>query len=165
MTIMKLTGWKRDVSYAVMAGGAVLAVLALGQYATFPNLPWFEALKKPSFNPPNWLFGPVWTTLYVMMAYAAWRVLRLPPSSVRTLALRLFFIQLGLNAAWSWMFFGAHSPALGLANIVVQLGVILATLYRFSQIDRVAAWCLIPLTAWVGYAAVLNAAVWWLNRG
>ena len=93
--------------------------LVAGQLATYPNLePWYAGLAKPSFNPPNWIFAPVWTTLFVLMAFSVWRILRLPRTSARRTALALLFIQIALNAAWSWMFFAAHSPALGMINIV-----------------------------------------------
>src|ERR1700733_8881267 len=88
----------------------VVAAVLLGQAATFPNLaPWYADLAKPSFNPPNWIFGPVWTTLYVLMAIAVWRVLGASASQKRA-ALNLFFVLLALNAAWSWLFFGLHNP-------------------------------------------------------
>ena len=93
----------------------VAAASVAGQLATYPNLaPWYAGLAKPSFNPPNWIFAPVWTTLFVLMAFSVWRILRLPQTSARGTALALFFIQLALNAAWSWMFFAAHSPAPGM---------------------------------------------------
>lgn len=155
---------RRDVAMATVAIVAVVAALLLGQAATIPNLaPWYANLVKPAFNPPNAVFGPVWTALYVLMAIAAWRVLRLPPSPARRTALILFFGQLALNVAWSWMFFAAHSPLLGLINVLPQWLVILATVVAFSRVDRPAAACLVPLAAWVGYAAILNAAIWWLN--
>ena len=157
--------WRRDIGVAVLPVVAVIAASLLGQLATFPNLaPWFAGLVKPSFNPPNWVFGPVWTTLYALMAFAAWRILKLPPSPARRTAMILFFGQLALNVAWSWMFFAAHSPLLGLVNIVPQLLVIVATLVAFARLDRIAGWCMAPLALWVGYASLLNAAVWWLNR-
>jgi translocator protein len=154
----------RDIGFGVLAIIVVAAASALGQLATYPNLaPWFSGLVKPSFNPPNWIFAPVWTTLYVLMAFAVWRILRLPPSAARRLALGLFFIQLALNAAWSWMFFGANSPLLGVINIIPQFLVILATLGVFHRLDRLAAWCLAPLAVWVAFANVLNIAIWRLN--
>jgi benzodiazapine receptor len=157
--------WRRDIGVAVLPVVAVIAASLLGQLATFPNLaPWFAGLVKPSFNPPNWVFGPVWTTLYALMAFAAWRILRLPPSPARRTATILFFGQLTLNVAWSWMFFAAHSPLLGLVNVVPQFLVIVATLVAFARLDRIAGWCMAPLALWVGYASLLNAAVWWLNR-
>ena len=148
-----------------MAIIAVAAASGIGQLATFPNLaPWYAGLVKPSFNPPNWVFAPVWTTLYVLMAFAVWRILRLPEASAaRRLALTLFFVQLALNAAWSWMFFGVHNLLLGAINIVPQLLVIVATVVAFHRLDRIAAWCLAPLVAWVAFASVLNIAIWQLN--
>jgi translocator protein len=154
----------RKIFNAALPVAAVAVALVLGQIATFPNLaPWYSGLAKPIFNPPNWVFGPVWTTLYALMAFAAWRIMRLPPSPMRRTALILFFGQLALNAAWSWMFFAAHSPLLGLVNIVPQFALILATIVAFRPLDGVAALCLTPLAVWVGYASLLNAAIWWLN--
>jgi benzodiazapine receptor len=155
---------RRDIGAGIAALAAVVAVSLCGQLATYPNLaPWYASLAKPSFNPPNWVFAPVWSALYALMAFALWRVLRLASSPARQAALALFFIQLALNAAWSWMFFAAHSPLLGLINIVPQWLAIVATVLAVARLDRMAAWCLTPLAAWVGYAAVLNGALWWLN--
>jgi tryptophan-rich sensory protein len=156
--------WRCDLGFGVLAIIAVAAASAAGQLATFPNLaPWYAGLAKPSFNPPNWVFAPVWTMLFVLMAFAVWRVLRLPQGSVRRLALALFFIQLALNAAWSWMFFAAQSPLLGMINIVPQWLIILATIITFHRLDRLAAWCIFPLAVWVAFAGVLNLAIWRLN--
>ena len=142
----------------------VLVASVVGQIATSPNLaPWYAGLVNPSFNPPNWIFAPVWSALYLLMAFAVWRLARLPSTPARSGALTLFFLQLALNAAWSWMFFAAHSPLLGLVDIIPQFFVIVATIIAFARLDRMAAWALLPLTAWVGYASVLNAALWWLN--
>jgi tryptophan-rich sensory protein len=156
---------KRDGAFAALAVAVVASVSLLGQIATYPNLaPWYAGLIKPAFNPPNWLFAPVWTALYALMAFALWRILRLPASMPgRTAALSLFFLQLALNAAWSWMFFWAHSPLLGLVNIVPQLAFVLATLVALVGVDKWAAWCLAPLAAWVAYASILNFSIWWLN--
>jgi translocator protein len=156
--------WKRDFRLATLAIIPVAAASALGQLATYPNLAWYANLARPSFDPPDWVFAPVWTTLYLLMAFALWRVLRVPDSSTpRRLALSLFFIQLALNAAWSWMFFAAHDPLLGLINIVPQFLVILGTVVAFRRLDQTAAWCLLPLAAWVAFAGVLNIAIWLLN--
>ena len=143
----------------------VIATSFLGQLATYPNLaPWYAALVKPSFNPPNWIFGPVWTTLYALMAYAAWRILKIDgrPAERRT-ALTLFFVQLTLNALWSWMFFALHNPLAGLLNILPQLLLILATIDRFRRLDLLAAACMVPLAAWVAFASLLNFEIWRLN--
>ena len=101
--------WRRS-GLALIAVGAVTGASVVGQIATYPNLaPWYANLTKPSFSPPNWVFGPVWTTLYLLMAFSVWRILRLPAGSMRRTALTLFFVQLTLNGAWSWMFFAANS--------------------------------------------------------
>ncbi|MEJ2375180.1 MAG: tryptophan-rich sensory protein [Pseudolabrys sp.] len=155
---------RRNIGAGVGAVLLVVAVSFCGQLATYPNLvPWYAGLAKPAFNPPDWVFAPAWSALYLLMAFALWRMLRLAPSPERRTALILFFIQLALNAAWSWMFFAAHSPLLGLINVVPQWLVIVATIVAFGRLDRLAAWCLVPLAAWVGYATALNAALWWLN--
>ncbi|MET0668897.1 MAG: TspO/MBR family protein [Xanthobacteraceae bacterium] len=155
---------RRNVLFAALAVAAVGMASFAAQVATYPNLvPWHAGLIKPPFNPPDWVFGPVWTALYSLIAYAVWRIMRLPSSPARSRALMLFFVQLALNAAWSWMFFGANSPALGLINIVPQLAVILATIVAFYRLDRVAALCLVPLAAWVTFASLLNFEIWRLN--
>ena len=157
---------ERDTAFAVFAIAIVAGTSILGQIATYPNLiPWYAGLAKPDFNPPNWIFAPVWTTLYALMAFALWRVLRAQKSSGthRPYAIGLFLLLLVLNAAWSWMFFWAHSPLLGLINIVPQFVVILATIVSFARVDGLAAMCLLPLAAWVAFAGVLNTAIWLLN--
>jgi len=161
----KRSAWSRDLGFGLLSFIAVAATSIVGQLATYPNLvPWYAGLVKPSFNPPNWVFGPVWTTLYLMMAFALWRILRLPEASAeRRRALGLLFVQLALNAAWSWMFFAANSPLLGLINIIPQILVIVATIVAFYRIDRMAGWCLVPLAAWVSFATILNFAIWKLN--
>ncbi len=162
---IQTTAWRRDIGFGVLAIGAVVAASVAGQLATYPNLAsWYAGLVKPAFNPPNWVFAPVWTILYALMALAVWRILRLPQASAaRRPALSLFFIQLVLNAAWSWMFFGANNPLLGVIDIIPQLLIILATVVAFHRLDRVAAWCLLPLATWVAFASVLNVAIWQLN--
>jgi translocator protein len=157
--------WTHDLGFGAVAIIAVSITSSVGQLATYPNIaPWYAGLVKPTFNPPNWVFAPVWTALYVLMAFAVWRILRLPEASAsRRLGLTLFVVQLVLNAAWSWMFFGAHNPMLGAINIVPQLLFIVATVVAFHRLDRIAAWCLVPLVAWVAFASVLNIAIWQLN--
>jgi translocator protein len=159
------SGLIHEARLAAIAVIPVVAASIVGQIATYLNLtPWYAGLVKPSFNPPNWVFAPVWTTLYVLMAFAVWRVLRLRRrTAMRRVGLALFFVQLALNAAWSWMFFAAHSPALGLINIVPQLAVIIATIVVFLRLDFVAALVLMPLMVWVAFASVLNFSTWSLN--
>ena len=157
---------KRDTAFAVFAIAIVSATSILGQIATYPNLvPWYAGLAKPDFNPPNWIFAPVWTMIYVLMAFALWRILRVQksPGTYRHHAIGLFLLLLAFNAAWSWMFFWAHSPLLGLINIVPQFAVILTTIIGFARLDGLAAICLLPLAAWVAFAGVLNTAIWLLN--
>src|SRR4051812_13337018 len=141
----------RELQFAALAIIVVVAASVVGQIATFPNLvPWYAGLVKPSFNPPNWIFGPVWTTLYGLMAISLWRILRLPAHTPsRRWALSLFFVQIGLNMACSWLFFGAHNPLLGVIDIVPQLIAIVATGGLFYRLDRIAGWSLVPLAAWV----------------
>lgn len=150
---------------AALAVVPVVAASLLGQLATVPNLvPWYQGLAKPGFNPPDWVFAPVWTALYALMAYAAWRILGIPRGTPgRAAALGLFYVQLALNAAWPFLFFALKSPLAALVEIVPQLLAILAAIDRFRRLDPVAAACLAPLAAWVGFACVLTFAVWRLN--
>jgi len=134
----------------------VLLVGALGGLAT-DTRGWFEALEKPAFNPPSWVFGPVWTTLYLMMAYAAWRVVARAGWPSARPALILFALQLALNLAWSWLFFAAQRPDLALVDIVVLDLAVLATGWSFSRHDRPAAWLLVPYAVWIAFATALNA--------
>lgn len=161
----ELRSWRRDLGFGAVAIGTVLATLVAGQYATSPNLGWYDALNKPSFTPHSTAFPQVWTTLYGLMTFAVWRVLRrLPDSQERRIALALFFIMLALNAAWSWMFFWAQNPLLGLINIVPQFVLVVATLCAFWKVDKIAAWCLVPLAVWTAAAVVFNLSIWWMNR-
>jgi translocator protein len=148
---------------AMLAVVPVVAVSILGRLATASNLPWFETLIKPAFNPPNWVFAPVWTILYAAMALVAWRLLGKPATSQRRTALVLYFGQLALNAAWPWTFFWLHSPLAGLLSIVPQALAVAATILVVRRVDPMSAWLLIPLAAWVGFATVLNLEVWRLN--
>ena len=134
MSKMQPPTWRSDIGFGALAIITVIVASTLGQLATFPNLaPWYAGLVKPWFNPPNWVFGPVWSALYALMAFALWRILRLPSSQARRIALALFFSQLALNVAWSWLFFAAHSPLLGLLNVVPQFLVIVAAIVAFEQ--------------------------------
>jgi benzodiazapine receptor len=144
---------------------AMVAVVALlGSVVTLPKIPtWYAGLAKPSFTPPNAVFGPVWTILYVMMAVAVWRI-TFEAGRERTRAVVLFAIQLGLNALWSPVFFGLEAPKLGLAVICALLVSLAITMSAFLRIDRLAAFLLAPYLAWVCYATALNAAIVALNR-
>ena len=138
-----------------------LALGALGAAVTAPSIPtWYAALAKPSFNPPNWLFAPVWTALYVLMAIAAWLVWR---RGNARLPLALFAVQLVLNSAWSLLFFGLHRVDLALVDIVSLLAAIIATALAFRARSTVASLLLLPYFAWVSFATMLNVAIWRLN--
>ncbi len=139
------------------------AVGLLGARWTAPAIPsWYRGLRKPSFNPPSWVFGPVWTLLYLLMAIAAWRI-SLAESPLRTAALTLFAAQLALNFIWSWLFFRRHNVRAAFFELAALWLAIAATLGVFSQIDAPAAWLMAPYLAWVTFAAILNRALWRLN--
>ena len=154
----------RLVFYAVVSLVPVAVAFVIGNLATIPNLGWYETLAKPSFNPPNWLFGPVWTLLYLLMAWAFFRVLRAPDwVPDRRAAVRAFLVQMVLNAAWSVAFFSAHSPASGLVVIVALLIAIGITGRLFSLVDRRAALCFVPYGLWVMFAMTLNLSIFIKN--
>lgn len=144
----------------------VVAASILGSAVTVPQIAgWYAGLAKPSFNPPNWIFAPVWTALYALMALVVFRILRIPVGTPgRRRALLAYHLQLLLNIAWSFAFFGANSPLAGLAVILPLLAAILATIATFRPLDRLAAYLLWPYFAWVCFATLLNASIWWLNR-
>ncbi|MCC5979889.1 MAG: tryptophan-rich sensory protein [Salinarimonas sp.] len=137
----------------------VVAAWGFAALATTPGTAWFQTLEKPFFNPPNWVFGPVWTLLYLAMIYAAWRILGLPASRRRQRALVLFYVQLGFNALWSVAFFTLQSPGFGLVVIAILLALILAMIVAFRPLDRVAAWLMVPYALWVAYASALNLGI------
>ena len=153
------------LSAALMAAAPVILAAVLGNLATMPNIPgWYAGLVKPALTPPNWVFGPAWTTLYILMIVAFYRVLRLDPATPgRARAIGVFLAQLTLNAAWSFAFFAAHSPLGGLLVIVPMEALILVTIALFWRLDRIAAFCLIPYAAWVAFATYLNGATLVLN--
>ena len=126
---------------------------------------WYPTLVKPVFNPPNWIFAPVWTLLYLMMAIAASLVWtsNCEDKAVKK-ALGFFAIQFGLNALWSYLFFGLHNPLVALFEIFLLLLMIFETYVLFKKIDKLAGLLLVPYLAWVSFAMVLNFSIWWLNR-
>jgi tryptophan-rich sensory protein len=124
---------------------------------------WYTTLKRPAIAPPNWIFGPVWTLLYALMAVAVWRVWLAEPSAARSWALALFVAQLALNLAWSWIFFRQHAIGAALAEVALLWVAIAGTAVQFSRVTPLAAWIMIPYLAWVSFATALNAAYWRLN--
>lgn len=147
-------------------GGWVLVTLAAGGIGAFASrdAPTFYAeLSKPSWAPPGWLFGPVWTTLYVMMAVSVWLVWRKAGWTGARTALLLFLAQLACNAVWSWCFFAWRRGALAFGDIIFLIALIVACVIAFARIDRIAAMLLAPYLAWVSFATALTLAVWRAN--
>jgi tryptophan-rich sensory protein len=127
---------------------------------------WYPTLVKPSFNPPNWIFAPVWTSLYVMMGVAAgfiWNQITTQKAAV-TKALQFFTIQLVLNALWSYLFFGLHNLMLATIEVVLLWLMIFETYSQFAKINKTASYLMLPYLAWVSFASVLTASIWWLNK-
>ena len=126
---------------------------------------WYPTLVKPIFNPPNWIFAPVWTLLYIMMGIAAGLVWTSDfDEKMVKKALGFFAIQFGLNALWSYLFFGLHNPLLALAEIILLWLMLFETYNQFKKIDKTTGLLLLPYLAWVSFATILNASIWWLNR-
>jgi tryptophan-rich sensory protein len=126
---------------------------------------WYQNIQKPSWNPPNWIFGPVWTTLYVMMGIALFLVWKEDASAaLKKIAMALFAAQLVLNFFWSFIFFGQHQPGWALVEIIALWVLILLTIFAFAQVNKVAAWLLVPYISWVSFATILNYTIWQLNR-
>ena len=127
---------------------------------------WYPTIIKPSFNLPNWIFMPVWTLLYILMAVAAglvWNKIKEQNQEVKV-ALGFFLIQLTLNAIWSYIFFGLKNPMLALIEIALLWLMIYETYLKFIKINKTAGYLLIPYMAWVAFAGILNASIWWLNK-
>ncbi len=141
----------------------LLCFAAASPGALCPPGEWYAALNKPSWNPPGWVFGPVWSALYTMMAVAAWLVWRRGGFAAQRRALVPFFAQLALNAAWTPLFFGLHRPGLAFAEILLLWLAIAWTIVAFWRVHRVAAGLLCPYLAWVSFAAALNGTLWRLN--
>ncbi len=157
-----------DKRYAALAAFIVVSFLAaaLGSAATTNGVTtWYTTIVKPTWNPPNWVFAPVWTTLYLLMSIAAWRAWRAAATpSEATKTLWLYGAQLVLNALWSVLFFSLHRPDLALLEIVLFLALLITLFVRFARTDRLAAVLWSPYVAWVSFASFLNYTIWSLNR-
>ncbi|MHC5003330.1 MAG: TspO/MBR family protein [Planctomycetota bacterium] len=151
---------------SVVALGVLLALVAGAAFfgAQFTPGEWYQSLRRPPLNPPNWLFGPVWSLLYLAIAVAAFLVWRSPDRSAVGLGLGLWAVQLVLNALWSYLFFGLRRPGLALIEIIVLLAVIIVTTVVFFSIRRPAGILFVPYALWVAFATYLNAGYWLLNR-
>jgi translocator protein len=147
-----------------LAGWQLLSFAAAAFGSLFQPGEWYAQLRKPAWNPPNWIFGPVWTALYTMMAVAAWLVWSRGGFAAQRVPLGLFLLQLLFNTAWSALFFGLRNPGLAFAEIILLWLAIIGTLIAFWNAHRVAAVLLLPYLAWVTFAAVLNFTLWQLNR-
>jgi benzodiazapine receptor len=145
--------------------GLPLAVGGIAGYVTAQNVQsWYPGLKKPSFNPPNAVFGPVWTVLYVLMGISFYLILRKPPSAKRRQAIIWFCVQLFLNFCWSILFFHFHLIGVALIEIVLLWLSIILMISRFYRVSALAANLQWPYLAWVSFASILNGAVWYLNK-
>lgn len=159
--MMKTRDWLALGGFVALSEGAGV----IGSFFTAPSITsWYGALARPDLSPPNWVFGPVWTTLFALMGVAAFLVWKKggPRKSVNV-AMGVFFVQLLLNTLWSIIFFGLHSPGGALVEIVFLWLAILATIIAFVRISKPAAWLLAPYILWVTFAFYLNYMIWILN--
>lgn len=156
---MRATDWLK-LAISLLAPQLAGAIGAL--YTAETRETWYRELTLPGFSPPDWVFGPVWTTLYILMGIAAFLIWRRGLRQVWP-AMLLFVIQLALNALWPFLFFGLRSPLAGLSGIIALWGVLLATVIAFWSVSRAAGALLIPYLAWVSYALILNYSIWRLN--
>jgi len=157
-------------SYWRIAIPLVVVIVALGSLSGFLSNSgysndWFAGLQKPSFMPPGWVFGVVWTTLYTLMGLALAFVWIAPASDQRTVTSQLFFAQLGINVAWSPIFFGARMIEIGLLTIILLFVLVALTAWRFGRIRPLAGWLLVPYLAWLCLATALNFEIGRLNPG
>jgi tryptophan-rich sensory protein len=148
---------------AALAGWLLFCFAASASAAFGGPDAWYQELFKPAWNPPAWIFGPVWSLLYGMMAFAAWQVWRLGGWRQQWRPLRMFVLQWVLNAAWSPLFFGLHRPGVALVEILALWLAVTLTIRAFWRVRRTAALLMVPYWAWVGFATGLNAALWWMN--
>lgn len=141
-----------------------LVVAWLGSALTTPSIPtWYAGINKPSFNPPNWLFAPVWTTLFLLMGFSAYLIFSKSRGPKRRQALLIFLAQLALNLLWSFLFFFLHNPLAAFIEIIILWLMILATIISFYRLNRLASYLLWPYLAWVSFASFLNFTIWRLN--
>ncbi len=158
---------KLNIVALVIALAAPFVVAAIGGIATSASVStWYPTLNKPAWNPPAWVFGPVWTLLYLMMGIASWLVWQKRAQNQAQVrrALGWYGLQLSLNLGWSVIFFGLQQVGLALIEIVALWSTLLITIVKFGRIRRDAAGLLLPYLLWTTFATALNAAIWWLNR-
>ena len=143
-----------------------VAVGAISGFFTTPEInTWYKTIRKPDWQPPNWLFGPVWTTLYILMGIAFYLVWKSQaPTEKKRMAIILWLVQLVLNFFWSFVFFRRHQINWALGEIIVLWFFILLTIFSFARIQKLAAWLLVPYIAWVSFATILTYTIYHLNR-
>jgi benzodiazapine receptor len=135
-----------------------------GFFTTEGVTTWFTTINKPSFNPPNWLFAPVWTALYIMMGIAFFLIWKSnAAATLKNIALRIYFIQLAFNFLWSFLFFYMHQPGWALVDILLLWVSIILTMFAFKKVSVTAPWLLLPYICWVSFATLLNYSIWRLN--
>jgi tryptophan-rich sensory protein len=145
--------------------GICFTVAGIGGWLTADEVTgWYRTLTKPAIAPPTWVYGPVWTLLYALMAIAAWQVWQSDHSLLRTRGITLFMVQLALNLAWSWMFFHEHEIGVALVDVILLWAVVGLTTLVFDRVAPSAAWLMLPYWAWLTFAAVLNIEFWRLNK-
>lgn len=157
--------WMNNIAKLVIS---ILVPLAIGGTAGFFTATgvdsWYQTIQKPLWNPPNWIFGPVWTTLYILMGISLFLVWKSDSSSkLKKIAITFFAIQLVMNFFWSFIFFNQQQIGWALLEILVMWMFIIATIFAFGNISKTAAWLLVPYVSWVSFAALLNYAIWKLN--
>ena len=157
----------KNVFYLIAAIAVAELAGGIGSVFTVSSLPtWYAGLVKPALNPPSWVFGPVWTTLYALMGislFLIWKSDPLVAPKERRRGIMLFFLQLVLNTLWSILFFGLHSPGWALVEMMLLWVTILATIISFVRISKPVAWLLVPYILWVSFAGYLNYSLWILN--
>lgn len=161
MTVPSLADYKTPRPWLTL-GIFLVVVIGVGALIGTQSVPgaWYESLEKPPFNPPNWIFGPVWFTLYVMIAVAGWRIWMVNPQSG---AMKIWFAQMLLNWVWSPIWFLAQMPWAAFGVIVVLLALIVAFIAAARKYDALAAWLFVPYLAWVSFASLLNFSIAYLN--
>jgi len=159
----RIASHRRNSSWQSFSLAFLLTFAAAAFGTMFMPGSWYASLQRPPLTPPNWIFGPVWSVLYVMIAIAAGRAANRSSPAHRLTTWSVFITQLVLNAAWSALFFGSQQPGLALIDIVLMWLAIVATTAWFWRVDRVAGWLFVPYLAWVSFATYLNLGFWWLN--
>lgn len=158
---MKEINW---ISLIACVGGILLIGTISGLANAGSINGWFSTLNKPSFNPPNYLFGPVWTTLYILMGISLYLILQSPKTDSRNTALIIFAFQMALNFSWSFLFFYFKWPGIAFIEIIVMWVAIIIMILTFYRISNTAAYLQIPYLLWVSFASILNGCIWYLNK-